>query len=253
MTENSDPSIEQSPEGDEPTPPHRHLIARVRNYFLTGVVIAAPLAITLYIVWWLVHWIDGWVKPLIPHDYNPDLYLPVSIPGVGVVIAFVLITLLGFLAANLLGRTLISYGEYILSRMPLVRTIYGGTKQIFETMLSPTAANFNQVVLVEYPRRGLWAVAFVATSAKGEIEEKLGDTKENSDDDVLSVFLPTTPNPTSGFLLFVKKSEIIPLEMTIEDAAKLIISAGLVSPEYRKRTKALADQAKAKRTPERVS
>lgn len=232
-------------------PERSHAVARIRNYFLTGLALAAPLAITVYIVWWLVHLIDGWVKPLIPRGYDPDLYLPVSVPGMGVVIAFVLITLLGFLTANLLGRTLISYGERILGRMPLVRSIYGGTKQIFETMLSSSAGNFNQVVLIEYPRRDLWAIAFVATTAKGEIEEKLGDAERP--EDVLSVFLPTTPNPTSGFLLFVKKSDVIPLDMTIEEAAKLVISAGLVTPEYRERTKALAEQAKARRTPERVS
>jgi len=243
-----DPQTEQIP--PEPAAPavRSHLMARVRNYFLTGLALAAPLVITVYIVWWLVHWIDGWVKPLIPRSYDPDLYLPVPVPGVGVVIAFVLITLLGFLTANLLGRTLISYGERLLGRMPLVRTIYGGTKQIFETMLSDKAANFNQVVLVEYPRPGLWAIGFVARVTKGEIQEKLGDT-DRPDDDVLSVFLPTTPNPTSGFLLFVKASDVIPLEMSIEDGAKLVISGGLVTPEYRKRTKALAAAARREREP----
>lgn len=241
MTQETEPT---STEMCDQAPP-RHLMSRVRNYFLTGLALAAPLVITGYIIWWLVHWIDGWVKPLIPARYDPDLYLPFSVPGIGVVIAFIMITLLGFLTANLLGRTLVSYGERILGQMPLVRSIYGGTKQIFETMLSSKASSFNRVVLVEYPRRELWAIAFVATSAKGEVEAKLGDT-ERPDDDVLSVFLPTTPNPTSGFLLFVKESDVIPLDMTIEEAAKLVISAGLVSPEYRKRTKALADETRNK-------
>jgi uncharacterized membrane protein len=221
------------------------VLGRVRNYFLTGLVIAAPLAITLYIVWWLVHSIDSLVKPLIPARYDPDLLLPFAVPGVGVVIAFVLITLLGFLTANLLGRTLISYGERVLGRMPLVRTIYGALKQIFETMLSSRASTFNQVVLIEYPRPGLWSIAFVATAAKGEVREMLGKS-ERPDDEVVSVFVPTTPNPTSGYLLFCKRSEMLPLDMTIEEAAKLVISAGLVTPEYRKRTKALADGARKK-------
>jgi uncharacterized membrane protein len=240
-----------SPDRDLPPPEQVQLpartgvVARVRNYFLTGLVIAAPLAITLYIIWWLVHSIDSLVKPLIPARYDPDLLLPFSVPGVGVVIAFVLITLLGFLTANLLGRTLISYGERILGRMPFVRTIYGALKQIFETMLSSRASTFNQVVLIEYPRRDLWSIAFVATSAKGEVREKLGQS-ETPDDEIMSVFVPTTPNPTSGYLLFCKRSEMIPLDMSIEEAAKLVISAGLVTPDYRERAKALADVARKK-------
>jgi uncharacterized membrane protein len=242
-----DQSQEPSPRPSAEAAARTSIAARIRNYFLTGLVIAAPLAITIYIVWWFVHWIDGWVKPLIPARYDPDLLLPFSVPGVGLVIAFVLITLLGFLTANLLGRTMISYGERLLGRMPVVRTIYGGLKQIFETMLSSRATTFNQVVLIEYPRRDLWSIAFVATSAKGEVREVLsaGDTPE---DEIMSVFIPTTPNPTSGYLLFAKRSELILLDMTIEEAAKLVISAGLVSPEYRKRTKALADEARRPRS-----
>jgi uncharacterized membrane protein len=146
-------------------------LTRVRAYFLTGLVIAAPLAITIYLVWWFVGWIDSWVKPLIPSSYNPEQYLPFALPGIGVLVAFVLITLLGFLTANLLGRTLLAYGERLVGRMPLVRTIYGGLKQMFETMLSSKTTTFNQVVLIEYPRRGTWSIAFVATSAKGEVRE----------------------------------------------------------------------------------
>lgn len=226
-------------------PPRPRFMARVRNYFLTGLVIAAPLAITIYIVWWFVHWIDGWVTPLIPSKYDPNAYLPFSVPGLGVLMAFALITLLGFFTANLIGRSLISYGENLLGRMPLVRTIYGGLKQIFETMLSSRASTFNQVVLIEYPRKDLWSIAFVATTAKGEVREMLQDAAA-PDDQVMSVFVPTTPNPTSGYLLFAKRSEMIPLDMTIEEAAKLVISAGLVAPEYHKRTKALADAARKK-------
>jgi uncharacterized membrane protein len=201
---------------------------------LTGLVLAAPLAITIYVIRWMVLWIDGWVKPLIPDSYNPDTYLPFPVPGFGAIIAFVFITLLGFLTANLIGRRLVLYGETVLGRMPLVRTIYGGLKQIFETVLSNRAASFQEVVLIEYPRRGLWAIAFVATTTKGEVRQKLA-AREQDDDEIVSVFMPTTPNPTSGFLLFVKRGEIIELDMTVEEAAKLVISAGLVTPEEKDR------------------
>ena len=177
------------------------IMPRLRNYFLTGLVIAAPLAITVYIVWWMVHWIDGWVKPLIPTRYDPEQYLPFAIPGLGVMLAIVLITLLGFFTANLLGRSLVTYGEGLLGRMPLVRTIYSGLKQMFVTMLTDKAATFNQVVLIEYPRRNLWSLAFVSSRVKGELYEILQESDKH-EDQVMSVYVPTTPNPTSGYLLF---------------------------------------------------
>jgi uncharacterized membrane protein len=233
----------------EPVPPSARfgLMARIRNYFLTGLVIAAPLAITIYIVWWLVHWIDGWVKPLIPSSYDPDRYLPFAVPGMGVVIAFLLITLLGFLAANLLGRTLISYGERLLGRMPLVRTVYGGLKQMFETMLTSKTATFNKVVLIEYPRRETWSLAFVAMPASGEVREVL-QVDDEFENQIMTVYVPTTPNPTSGYLLFAKRKEMIELDMTIEEAAKLVITGGLVTPEHHKRVKRSSDKARLLRT-----
>jgi uncharacterized membrane protein len=222
------------------------LTARLRNYFLTGLVIAGPLAITIYLSWWLIHWLDSWVKPLIPARYNPEQYLPFAVPGFGALIAIVLITLLGFFTANLLGRTLVSYGERILGRMPLVRTVYGGLKQMFETMLTSKNATFNKVVLIEYPRRETWSLAFVAMPATGEVRDIL-QVDDRHENEIMTVYVPTTPNPTSGYLLFAKRKEMIELEMTIEDAAKLVITGGLVTPEYRARTKAIVDAAKAKR------
>lgn len=239
MTANSDPSGT----GPVEVPLRLGLMARVRTYFLTGLVIAAPLAITVYLVWWFVEWIDGWVKPLIPLRYNPEQYLPFAMPGIGVFIAFVLITLLGFLTANLLGRTLVAYGERMVGRMPLVRTIYSGLKQMFETVLTNKAPTFNKVVLVEFPRKETWSIAFVATPAKGEVREVLRDS-DKYEDEIMSVYVPTTPNPTSGYLLFAKRKELIELDMSIEDGAKMVISAGLVAPDYHKRTKALADAAR---------
>lgn len=209
---------------------------RLRNYFLTGIVVAAPVSITIYLTWTFVNWVDGWVKPLIPHLYNPDNYLPFSVPGVGLVFAIIMLTVLGFLTANIVGRSIVAYGEMLLARMPLVRNLYSGLKQIFQTALSESSRSFNSAGLVEYPRKGLWAIVFIATDAKGEIKAQLN----NADDDMVSVFLPTTPNPTSGFLLFVPRADVRILDMTVEEAAKLVISAGLVTPEYQKKTRKLA-------------
>ena len=194
---------------------------------LTGLVIAGPIGITLWIAWSFIKWIDQLVKPLIPAIYNPETYLPIEVPGVGLIAAVFGLVMIGFLAANIMGRTIFGLGEQILSRMPIIRSVHSGLKQIFETVLSQSGTTFQRAGLIEYPRRGLWAVVFIATEAKGETAVKL-----NGEDKMLSVFLPTTPNPTSGFLLFVPESDVIELDMSVEDAAKLVISAGLVAPQY---------------------
>ncbi len=214
---------------------------RLRNYFLTGFIITAPLFITIYLIWSFIQWVDSWVVPYIPKAYNPDTYLPYSVPGVGLLTAIIIITLIGFLTANFIGRTVISYGENMVGRMPLVRNIYNGLKQIFQTVFSSESATFKEVGLIEYPRPGLWALVFVATQTRGEVDAKLMGIEQET----LSIFLPTTPNPTSGFLLFVPKEDVILLDMGVEDAAKLVISAGLVTPKYQEKTRALADAAKA--------
>ncbi|MCB1501886.1 MAG: DUF502 domain-containing protein [Bauldia sp.] len=201
---------------------------RFRNYFLTGLVIAAPLFLTVYLTWAFVVWIDSWVTPVIPPQYNPNTYLPFEIPGFGLIVAIAFLTLLGFLTANFVGRKLVSFGEAILGRMPVVRNIHSGLKQIFETVLSSRSKSFQTVGLVEYPRAGIWALVFIATRTRGEVSQRL----DAPDDPMISVFLPTTPNPTSGFLLFVRESDVLHLDMTVEEGAKLVISAGLVSPEY---------------------
>lgn len=216
------------------------LMTRLRNYFLTGFVVCAPLAVTAYLTWSFIGWADSWVKPYIPEVYNPDTYLPFQIPGFGLIVALVLITLIGFLTANFIGRTIVSYGEHMLGRMPLVRNIYSGLKQILQTVLSERSNSFKKVGLIEYPRKGLWAIVFLATETEGEVQHEL----ERTTGKTISVFLPTTPNPTSGFLLFVPLSEIRILSMTVEEGAKLVISAGLVTPEYQKRLAALADEQK---------
>ncbi len=200
------------------------LMHRLRNYFLTGLIIAAPLFLTIYITWTFVKWVDSWVTPFIPPIYRPDHYLPFAVPGFGLVVALVFLTLLGFLTANFIGRQTVLLGELLVGRMPIIRNLYRGLKQIFETVLSRRAGAFKTVALIEYPRKGIWSLVFVAGDARGEIDHRIDET--------VAVFLPTTPNPTSGFLLFVKRSEMIVLDMTVEDAAKMVISAGLVTPEF---------------------
>lgn len=199
---------------------------RLRNYFLTGLIIVAPLAITAYLTWTFIGWVDGWVKPYIPAAYNPETYLPFAVPGFGLLTALFLITMVGFLTANLVGRSIIAFGESLLDRMPLVRSLYKGLKQIFQTVLAEQSSSFKQAGLIQYPRIGLWSIVFIATETKGEVNSRLPE------DESISVFLPTTPNPTSGFLLFVPRKDVIILEMSVEEAAKMVISAGLVSPDY---------------------
>jgi uncharacterized membrane protein len=203
-------------------------MARLRNYFLTGLIIVAPLTITIYLVWSFIGWVDGWIKPYLPSGVNPDNYLPFAVPGIGLVIALFIITMIGFLTANFIGRKIVQFGERALDRMPLVRNLYGGLKQIFETVLSNKANSFKRVALIEYPRKDVWALAFVATDSTGEIKEKL-DPRVG---ETVAVFMATTPNPTSGFLMYFPKKDLIMLDMSVEDCAKLVISAGLVAPEH---------------------
>jgi uncharacterized membrane protein len=199
------------------------LFARLRAYFLTGVIVAAPISITLFLVWQFIAFFDNRVRAFLPEDYNPDTYLPFTLPGMGLLIMLVALTLIGMLAAGLIGRTLVNMGERLLNRMPVVRGVYGTLKQIFETVFAQSSRSFREVVLIEYPRRGIWAIGFVTGTTRGEIQDR-------TEPEVVNVFLPTTPNPTSGFLLFVPKHDLVHLDMTIEDGIKLVISGGIVTP-----------------------
>jgi uncharacterized membrane protein len=201
------------------------ITSRLRTYFLTGLAVAAPIWITIYLLRWFVEFIDTYVVGFFPDQYHPDQLLPFAIPGIGVIIGLVGLTVLGALTANFLGRRILAFGERLVDRMPIVRNIYNALKQIFETVISQSGTSFREVGLIEYPRRGLFALVFVTTQTKGEVLEKAP-----TDDGLVSVFLPTTPNPTSGFLLFVPKNDITILDMSVEEAAKLVISAGLVEP-----------------------
>src|SRR5690349_20681006 len=216
---------------------------RLRNYFLTGLVVAGPLTITLYITWWFITWVDGWVKPLVPAAYLPENYLPFSIPGFGLIIALTGLTLLGFLTANLVGKTLLNLGEVVLSRMPVVRGIYKGTKQVFETIFSANGTSFRKVGLVEFPVKGMWSIVFISNPAGPDLEERLPTAGE-----YLGVFLPCTPNPTTGFFFFVPRRDVIELTMSVDDAAKLVMSAGVIQPEEsQRRLQAMAEAAHASR------
>lgn len=206
-----------------------YIATRLRNYFLTGLIICAPLAITVWLVRTFIEWADGWVKPYLPNFYNPDTYSPVAIPGFGLLVALIVITLVGFLTANLVGRSIVAFGESLVNRTPLVRTIYKSLKQIFQTVLQEQSSSFKKAGLIEYPSPGLWSLVFIATDVKGEVAAKFAERGM----DMVTVFLPPTPIPTAGFLLFVPRDKIIPLEMSAEDAAKLLISGGLVAPDYK--------------------
>ncbi len=200
--------------------------ARLRTYFLTGVVIAGPIAITIYLTWWFVSLVDNWVKPIIPAAYLPETYLPFAIPGFGLVVAFVLLTVLGFLTANLVGRTLFQFGERLLDQMPVVRGLYKSTKQIFQTVFSKSGTSFKKVGIVEYPAKGMWSIVLISSEPTGVLEERLPEKR-----DYIGVFLPCAPNPTTGFFFYLPKADVIEIDMSTDDAAKLVMSAGLLQPE----------------------
>lgn len=212
----------------EETPERPSFASRLRNNFLTGLIICAPIAITIWLTWSVIEWADSWVTPYIPYELTPQEYLPFAVPGVGLLIAVILITSIGFLAKNLIGRSIVNFGESILHRTPLVRSIYKGLKQIFESVLNEQSNSFRKVGLIEFPSPGSWTLAFISSEVKGEIGQKLADTGE----DIVSVFVPPTPVPTAGFLLFVPRSKIRMLDMSVEDATKFLISGGLVTPDF---------------------
>ena len=213
------------------------MLARLRTSFLTGIVVIAPVALTLWLIWSVIGWFDGFVLPFVPDAYRPEQILntifgydlKLNIRGVGVVVFLIFATLVGWLAKGLIGRSFIRYAENLVNRMPVVRSFYSGIKQIAETVFAQQERSFEKACMIEYPRKGIWAIGFISTTAKGEIAER-----NSSEGPMVSVFVPTTPNPTSGFLLFFPKADIVELDMSIEDAAKLVISAGLVYPPTKK-------------------
>jgi uncharacterized membrane protein len=205
-------------------------VAKLRNYFLTGLLVTGPAGITLYLTWSLVSWVDSWVKPYLPAIYNPDNYLPFRVPGYGLVVALVSLTLIGFLTANVVGAAVVGFAETALGRMPLVRNLYKGLKQIFSSVLAEKGSSFKQAVLVRFAHEHVWTIGFVAGDTRGEVAQKLVD-RQDGDADLLTVYVPTTPNPTGGYLLFVRRADAIVLDMSAEEAVKFVISFGLVTAE----------------------
>ncbi len=227
---------------DKPEAPRRHgfighVFASLRNNFIAGVVVIAPIGLTVWLIWTVVGWVDGFVMPFVPRAYHPDQlvnhYLGLQgdervtfdIRGVGVVVFLLFTIFLGWIAKGIVGRSFIRWGEDMVGRLPVVRSIYNALKQIAHTVFAQTDSKFDKACLVEFPRKGAWVVAFVSGPVKGEPAARLAG------DDLVSIFIPTTPNPTTGFLVFLPRADIIELDMSPEDAAKLVISAGLIYPE----------------------
>ena len=197
----------------------RSILAKIRNYFIAGVVVLIPIGITIYLTLFLV----SITSKILPKEINPNHYLPYNVPGVEILMSVVLITLIGFLSLSFIGRKLLDVFDNILKKIPILRTIYSAIVQMTETFTKSDNKKKN-VVLVEYPRKGSWAVGFATRENTGEISNK---TKQK----LINVFVPTTPNPTSGFLLMFPKEDVIYLDLTFEEASKFIVSAGTSNPD----------------------
>lgn len=220
-------AVAKKPKSRFRTHPRRTVFGRVRAYFLAGILVTAPIGITLWFTWAIITFFDSTVVPLIPAHYNPETYLPVPLPGMGLVLAVIVLVFVGWLAAGLMGRWLVRMSEQLMARMPVIRNIYSAVKQIMETVLAQNANAFRHVVLVEYPRRGIWTMGFVTGTTDGEVQHVV-------DTELVNVFVPTTPNPTSGFLLFVPKIDLYYLDMTSEEGFKMLVSTGIVTPVDRR-------------------
>lgn len=201
------------------------IFSKIWRHFLSGVLVTAPLALTAYIVWLTITTIDDKVKGLLPAKYYFEKHIPFDIPGFGIIIAFIVFTLIGMFAAGFLGRLFVKSGEKIVSRMPVVRGLYSAVKQIFEAVFKRDKNSFREVVLIEYPRKGLWSLGFVTGVTKGEVQQ-------GTQNEVVNVFVPTTPNPTSGYLLFVPRRDLKSMDMTVEEGIKMVVSAGIITPDH---------------------
>jgi uncharacterized membrane protein len=232
------------PEAGAATEPvvHHGILSRLRNYFLTGLILVGPIYITVSLTWWFINWVDDAMRPFIPEALRAEAYLPFRVPGYGLIIALAGLTLLGFLTAGLVGRTLVEFGENLLNRMPIVRPVYKTIKQIFETLFSKSGSGFRKVALAEFPP-GMWSVVFLAPPPAGDVAMRLPDGR---DADYVSCFLPCTPNPTTGFFFYAKRDQIIELDISVEQAMTLIMSAGMVQPngDGPKKLAALVDEAR---------
>ncbi|MCL4679408.1 MAG: DUF502 domain-containing protein [Alphaproteobacteria bacterium] len=206
----------------------RGTVARLRGYLLAGILVTAPITITIYLTYIFLTFIDSKVAFVLPEEWYQALYGRATIPGIGLLVALTFFICVGWLATNFLGRIVILISEKILARMPIIRSIYGATKQIMETVMTSQSNAFRDVVMFEYPRKGIWSLGFVTGTSEGEVQDL-------TEQETINIFVPTTPNPTSGFLLFVPKKDLIFLEMSVEEGIKLVVSGGMISPDPKKR------------------
>lgn len=223
--------MDQETQGLEPAAsPQRGILARLRSYFLGGVLITAPITLTIYLSWLFLTWVDTQIAAFLPPQYNPNTYLSrtlhFDVPGIGLVLVGAFFIMAGWFASNFLGQMFVRISEFFVHRMPVVRGLYMAIKQLFETIMTTKSKAFREVVMVEFPRSGTYALGFVTGVTKGEVQ-RLTDTE------VINVFVPTTPNPTSGFLLFFPRKSVFYLDMTVEEALKMIVSGGLITPPDR--------------------
>jgi len=214
---------ENTPHNPDDKPVRTGLLGKLRGYFIAGILITAPISITFYLGWLFVTYVDSKVTPLIPAKYNPETYLPYGAPGLGVVLVVVGLVLIGAFTAGFMGRFFQRMGDRVMDKVPVLRGVYKALKQILETVLAQQSNAFREAVLVEYPRRGMWVIAFITGRTQGEVQSL-------TEEEVINLFVPTTPNPTSGFLIFVPKEDIVPLSMNVEEALKMVISGGIVTP-----------------------
>lgn len=206
------------------TPPVKkesRLLAALRNYFLTGLVVTAPVGLSLYLVWSVLAWIDEKVGGILPIRLTDDK----DIPGLGVIIAIGFFILVGMFTSNFIGRMLLKLSHYIMERLPVVKTVYGALKQVIDMVMGQKAQAFRDVVMIEYPRKGVYMMGFLTGKTEGEVQVI-------TEKEMVNVFIPTTPNPTSGFLVFVPADEVIDLQMSVDDGLKMIISGGMITPKY---------------------
>ena len=223
MSEKNNKSEKQT-KGEKRFGRRQSMFSWLRSRLLTGIVVTAPLGITCFLVWNFIEFVDQTIKPLIPPRWNPETYVDVALPGLGLVVALMALIMIGVLAANFLGQFFLNLGEWLIGRVPFVRSIHMTLKQVLNVFASGQTKSFREVVMVEYPRKDSWAIGFITSEVRGELAEKAPG--------LVGVFVPTTPNPTSGFLIYVKRDEVRRLDMSVEEGAKLIISAGLVVPEH---------------------
>ena len=222
-----------------PTKPKRTFFGILRRWFFAGLLVTAPILLTVYITWLFVNIVDGYVASFLPSYLQPSTYFNYDIPGFGILFGVFTIIIIGALTAGLLGRSLIKFGEGLVNRLPVVRSVYGATKQIMETVMASQSDAFREVVLIEYPRKGIWVIGFVTGATKGEVQNM-------SSENLINVFVPTTPNPTSGFLLFIPRSDAVTLDMGVEEAVKMVVSGGIVTPEDKKPSRKASSLSKGK-------